>query len=83
MKTSPYEPEGIDVRTEEGMPAAIKIGKRTFKVLGVLNMWRIDEDWWRQPISRLYFLLELDNGSRVSVFKDMIRGHWYTQRYGA
>lgn len=83
MKTSPYEPEAVDLLAEDGMPKAIKIGKRNVRVLRVLNMWRIDEDWWRCPVSRLYLSLELESGKRVTLFKDMIRGVWYRQNCGA
>jgi hypothetical protein len=83
MKNSPYEPEVIDVREENGTPTAITTRRRTLKVHRVLNMWRIDEDWWRCPVSRLYLLLELQNGTRLTVFHDMIHHIWYRQNYGA
>jgi hypothetical protein len=83
MKNSPYEPEAIDVTAEDGAPTVIKAGKRTYKVKRVLNVWRIDEDWWRQPISRLYLSLELENGSRLTVFRDMTGDAWYRQNYEA
>ena len=81
MKSSPYEPEGIDVIAADGRPSAVRAGKRTFRVVRILNVWRIDEDWWRKPVSRLYLSLELDNGARLTVFRDMVSGAWYRQNY--
>jgi hypothetical protein len=47
----------------------------------VLNIWRIDEEWWRKPISRLYYLVEFTSGSRFTVFQDLITGQWYRQNW--
>ena len=44
-------------------------------------MWRIDDEWWRKPISRLYYLLEFTTGSRFTVFQDLITGRWYRQNW--
>ena len=79
---SPYEPEAIEMTERSGRLTAIRTGKRTFRIIRILNMWRVDEDWWRKPVSRLYLSLELDNGNRMTVFRDMISGQWYKQNYG-
>jgi hypothetical protein len=81
MKNSPYEPEMIDITVTDGKPSVVRIRRRTFKVAHILNMWRIDEDWWRKPISRLYLLLELNSGTRLTVFRDLTSGSWYMQNY--
>ena len=82
MKNSPYEPEAVDMVTVDGKPRTVRIRKRVFRIVRILNMWRLDEDWWRTPVSRLYLLLELDNGARVTVFRDLLDGAWYRQSYG-
>lgn len=79
MKRSPYEPVLIKVTVSGGKPSTVKIRQRYVKVTSVINMWRIDEDWWRTPVSRMYFLLELENRVRISVFQDLIGGNWYKQ----
>jgi hypothetical protein len=81
MKSSPYEPEMLEVLMCDGRPSAVRLKKRTLGVLEILNMWRIDEEWWRKPVSRLYFLLELENGSRITVFHDLIHNLWYRQNW--
>jgi hypothetical protein len=43
-------------------------------------MWRIDDEWWRQEISRCYFELELSGGTVITAFQDLISGTWYWQR---
>ncbi len=65
---------------EEGAPLAIiKKGIRR-RVVQVVDTWRIDDEWWRQEISRRYFLLELEGGFRLTVFRDLLGGKWYEQR---
>ncbi len=51
------------------------------KVVSVEDCWRIDEEWWREkPISRLYFEVLLEDGRRMTVFKDLLQGAWYRQK---
>ena len=78
---SPYDPQALDVIVRDGRPAAVRLKKRSLKVSEVANTWRIDEEWWRKPISRLYFLLELENGMRLTVFLDLEQGGWYRQNW--
>jgi hypothetical protein len=78
---SPYEPEPIDVIAPNGTPKAVKFRKRLLQVKEVFNRWRIDEEWWRKPISRLYYSLEFTSGSSFTVFQDLITGRWYRQNW--
>ena len=78
---SPYDPEKIEIAAQEGRPFVVRLKKRPVLVKDVVNMWRIDEEWWRKPISRLYFSLELENGARITVFRDLLAGTWYRQSW--
>jgi len=55
-------------------------GRRT-RVSAIMNNWRIDDDWWRDEISRQYFQVELKSGLVITIFHDLISGKWYEQRY--
>lgn len=39
-------------------------------VLQVLDRWRYDGRWWEHETRRDYYLLELQGGSTVEVFKE-------------
>ncbi len=41
----------------------------------------MDDEWWRDEISRLYYRLVLADGTTITVFEDLIAGGWYIQRY--
>ncbi len=69
----------MEVIAREGKPVVIHFKKRRLRVKEVVNVWRIDEEWWRRLISRLYFLLELESGMRITVFQDLEGGEWYKQ----
>ena len=45
----------------------------------VLESWRIDDEWWRQLISRRYFAVMLEGGSRVVLFEDLVTHEWFMQ----
>ncbi|HMG17096.1 MAG TPA: hypothetical protein VK573_00120 [Gemmatimonadales bacterium] len=55
-------------------------GRTVGKVEAILESWRIDDEWWRQPISRSYLELLLEGGKRVVVFQDLMTGLWFMQQ---
>ncbi len=80
-RAGPYDPEALEVIERDGKPVTVRVKKQRLKVSGIVNTWRIDEEWWRKPISRLYFLLALENGMRLTVFLDLKKGGWYRQNW--
>ncbi len=52
--------------------------RRVVEVVG--DVWRIDDEWWRQPIARRYYEVVLDGGKRVVLFEDLLTGEWWMQK---
>lgn len=51
------------------------------KVVSIDNMWKIDEEWWREkPIVRMYYQVTTEDGRRITLFRDLTTGEWYQQR---
>ena len=51
------------------------------KVASVDNLWKIDEEWWRdKPILRMYYQVTTEGGQRLTLFRDLTSGEWYQQR---
>ena len=78
------EPRRVRVRTDaDGRPTAISLPgarSRGFRsVESVRESWRIDDEWWRQPISRLYHDVVLEGGQLVVLYRDLVDGGWYVQ----
>ena len=53
--------------------------RRGGKVISIHEIWRIDDEWWRQPISRLYHQVALENGKMMTLYRDLTDGSWYAQ----
>ncbi len=45
----------------------------------VLESWRIDDEWWREPITRRYVEVVLEGGTHLVLFEDLITGAWFAQ----
>ncbi len=48
-------------------------------VENIIESWRIDDEWWRQLISRRYFAVILEGGARVVLFEDLVTHEWFIQ----
>ncbi len=79
-------PAAVELNAD-GMPAAVKNQLRrsggqeetAAVVETVLEMWRIDDEWWRQLISRRYFAVILEGGARVVLFENLVTHEWFMQ----
>jgi hypothetical protein len=61
-------------------PCVIKIKGRWCGVVSLDDVCSVDEEWWRErPIVRMYYRVNLENGSQITVFRDMLNGTWYRQ----
>lgn len=74
-------PRRVEVACDgEGEPLSVRVKGRRRAVAAVKDRWRLDDEWWKRPISRLYFLVELEGGTLFTLFRDLESGHWYQQR---
>jgi hypothetical protein len=49
-------------------------------VEAVLETWRLDDEWWRQPIARRYHEVVIAGGGRVVLYMDLVTGEWWMQK---
>ena len=76
------QPRPLTVATgEDGKPVAVVFGGRRLAVERIEDVWRIDDEWWREEVSRLYYRLLLEDGRPLVVFHDLVRGLWCEQSY--
>ena len=77
------QPRPVQVQAApDGTPRAVLAAGQSLPVAAVVDRWRIDDEWWREEISRFYYRLALADGRLLTVFQDLIGGGWYAQRYG-
>src|SRR5690606_19970209 len=62
-----------------GAPAWVLVGRRRLRVEAVRETWRIDDEWWRRPISRVYHAVVLEDGRALTLFHDRVDGGWFEQ----
>ncbi len=74
-------PRPITVQLEHGQPAVLIDGTRRYRVAEVQDVWRIDDEWWRYPISRRYYRVLLASGSLRTIYYDLIADAWFAQAY--
>jgi len=46
----------------------------------VRETWRIDDEWWREPVRRKYFEVLVEGGGRVVLFVDLVTLEWFVQK---
>lgn len=69
--------------TPQGEPKVVLWRGVYRRVVAVHDRWRIDDEWWRDEISRRYHVVELEGGRRITIFHDLIGDAWYAQPYEA
>lgn len=76
-------PRLLAVETDgEGHPCWVVLGGEQRRVVGLQDRWRIDDEWWReQPVSRMYYQLQLEGDRVVTIYCDLDGGAWCVQRY--
>src|SRR5438093_3833668 len=52
--------------------------RRSVEAVG--EVWRIDDEWWRQPISRRCVEVGFEGGGRAVLFEELITGGWWMQK---
>lgn len=73
------QPVTVELDATGGMTVGRPDGQAIGKVESILESWRIDDEWWRQMISRAYLAVILEGGKRLVLFQDLITGQWFVQ----
>ena len=64
-----------------GEPKAVLWQGRHLRVTALRDSWRIDDEWWRDEISRRYFLAELEGERQLTLYYDLLEDAWFAQPY--
>jgi len=67
---------------ENGEPAALHVSGCRIGIESVLEVWRVEDEWWRErPVSRMYYRVLLEDGRVVDLYRALGSGRWYRQSY--
>ena len=75
-------PRSIHVRSSSGgVPIFVRLpGRPARRVAVVRESWRVDDEWWRDPVSRAHFTVIVEGGGQLAIYRDLITGEWFAQR---
>ncbi|MCC7025291.1 MAG: hypothetical protein IT338_20825 [Thermomicrobiales bacterium] len=74
-------PVEVALDAESGLPRALRERGRWREIERVQETWQVDDEWWREPISRHYLQVVLAAGSPLTLFHDRIADRWFAQSY--
>jgi len=65
----------------DDLPLRMRIGGRWCEVKLVRRPWRIDQHWWRDRVSRVYYRVAPEDGPPLTVYRDLTCDKWFRQEY--
>ena len=69
---------GVELHKDD-LPVTIVFAGKRRQVEEIGEIWRIDDEWWRDQIARRYVEVMLVGGGHVVVYEDLIGGGWFMQ----
>ena len=75
------QPKQIDVVVERDRPAVLIDRSHRHRIEQIQDTWVIDDEWWRDPISRQYFQVLLEGGTVRTIYHDRTSDTWHAQSY--
>ena len=74
------EPRPVEVREDsEGEPESVLVRRHWQRVERIDDRWTFDLWWLPQPVRRSYYRIDLDDGRRLTLFRDRWSERWYRQ----
>lgn len=61
------------------LPTTVEFDEKRRVVDDIIEVWRVDDEWWRDYICRRYMDVALEGGGHVILFQDLVTGDWYVQ----
>ena len=76
------QPAPVQTKVDaQGIPTAVLIDRHWRSVLEIGDAWRIDDEWWRaQPVSRLYYRVDLAGLGGAVLYIDLKTSMWFRQQ---
>jgi hypothetical protein len=74
-------PVRVTVDPQTGLPLVLHERNRARRIVRIQDSWQVDDEWWREPISRRYLQVVLANGALRTLFHDRIADRWFVQSY--
>ncbi len=86
-----YQPLNMPIAVQvisnpDGYPVSVSETRNdhaaSSRVEHVIDVWELDDEWWRsKPVRRRYFRLLMETGRVLTVFRDLTGDEWFRQEY--
>lgn len=73
------EPIQVDADSS-GWPQRIVWAGTQHRIDQISDHWRVDLEWWRGRIWRMYFVVVTTSGLLIELYHDLLADRWYLQR---
>ncbi len=75
-------PQRVQVELNaNGLPAGIREAADKLRAVeDIVEIWHIDDEWWRRPVIRKCYEVLLKGGARVVLFVDLVTLEWFVQK---
>jgi hypothetical protein len=70
---------GAELQTSPQATTATEQRCRSLTVETILEIWLVDDEWWREPIARRYVEVILEGGKHVVLYEDLATSGWFMQ----
>lgn len=70
-------PRALLLRVQDGLPVELVIDGAAHPVICIEETWLVERERWHQPISRRYFVISTDDGTRHTIYHDRVADRWY------
>jgi hypothetical protein len=71
----------VTLDEQSGLPCILHEHGRCRAIARIQDAWQVDDEWWREPISRHYLQVVLRDGALRTLFHDRIADRWFAQSY--
>lgn len=77
------QPRPVQVTLDDcsGLPIALRDRRGSHPIARVQDEWRVDDEWWREPIRRRYVQVLLPSGALRTLCHDLVADRWFEQAY--
>lgn len=74
-------PRAVKVIVQGNRPAVLVDTPHRHRIEHIQDTWIIDDEWWRDSITRQYFQVLLEGGMVRTIFHDRASDTWFAQSY--
>jgi len=67
-------------KSSEGTSEAPKSNVVEKAVESIIEIWQVDDEWWREPICRRCVEVILEGGKHVVLYEDLTTNGWFMQK---